>query len=107
MNALTAPSLALPVRTPRLKPGLRFELAAICSLPAPGLDELSVLRELHDARVGISAVPVRDENIAVWSGEHVRGPVESVRAVPGNPGLAEREQDPSLRAELHDLVAFA
>src|SRR5204863_3710860 len=85
----------------------RVELTAIGSLPAPGLDEPSVLRELHDARVGVSAVSVRDENIAVRSGEHVRWPVEGVRAVSGDPGPAERQEDLSLRAELHDLVAFA
>ncbi len=73
----------------------------------PGLDERPVLREFHDARIGIAAVPVGDENVAVRRGDDIRGPVEGVGAVPGDPGLAQGEQHLALGAELDDLVAFA
>ena len=63
------------------------------ALLAPGFDELSVLRELHDPRVGLAAVSVGDEDIAVGSRRDGRRPVEGVRPGSGDSRLAERQQD--------------
>jgi len=43
------------------------ELARSRSLLPPGLDEFPVLGELDDPRVGVAAMAVRDEDIAVRS----------------------------------------
>src|SRR6266571_3993334 len=85
----------------------RVELAGGGPFLAPGLDEFPVRREFHDARVGIPAVSVRDKDVAVRSGDDVRRPVEGVRTVPGDSGLAEGQQDLSVGAELDDLVTFS
>src|SRR5206468_10433902 len=43
----------------------RIEVTRRGTLLPPGLDELAILRELHDTGIGISSVSVRDEDIAV------------------------------------------
>src|SRR5262249_24941507 len=85
----------------------RVELSGRRAFLAPRLDELPVLRELDDARVGIPAVPVRDEDVAVWRGHDVAGAVERVRPVAGDARLAQGHQHLAFRAEFEDLVAFA
>ena len=51
-------------------------------------------------------MPIGDENIAVRSRHDVARPIERVRPVAGNPGLAERHHL-SFRVELEYLVALA
>src|SRR5262249_18441425 len=83
----------------------RIELTGPCSLLTPRLDELAVLIELHNSRVGISAVSVSNEDIAVRSGDHIRRLVECILAVTGDAGFSEREEDLALRTELdHDVA---
>src|SRR5262249_28464294 len=76
----------------------RAELAGRIAGLAPGLDELALLRELHDAIVG--AVAVCNENIAVGRRHDTGGRSEMILVVSGHPGFPERHQHPSIRAEL-------
>ena len=66
----------------------------------------AVLRELHDARVRVLVVAVRDEDVAAGGDGDVRGLVEGVGPLAGDARLAERQQQLSARAELEDLVAL-
>src|SRR5216684_1542405 len=61
----------------------------VSGLP-PGLDELSVLRVLHDAV--IRAMTVRDKNIPIGRSHHARRRAEMILIASGNPGFAERHQ---------------
>src|SRR5262245_15963669 len=85
----------------------RVELARGRPLLAPRIDELSILRELHDARIRIPAVSVGDENVTVRSGCDSRRPVEGVRTGSCYSCLTKHQQDLSIRIELDDLVALA
>ena len=85
----------------------RVELARRLAVLAPGLDELAVLGELHDAVVGVAAVAVGDIDVAVGRDRDVARPIERVLAVAGHAGLAERHQDLAVRAELDDDSALA
>ena len=64
---------------------------------------LPVLSKLQDARVA-AAVSFGDEDVAVRRGHDVVGLVEVVGGG-GAAGLAERQQQLALGAELEDLVA--
>ena len=55
----------------------------------------------------LASVPVGHEDVAVGSDDHVGGPVERVRAVARDAGLAERHQHFAVRAELEHLLALA
>src|SRR5262249_8320204 len=74
---------------------------------APGLDEFAGLVEFDDAGIGVAAVSVADENVAIGRDQNRGRSVEGVRTVACRSGLAEREQDLAVRAELEDLVALA
>src|SRR5262249_25506127 len=63
----------------------RVELARGRAFLAPRLDELSILRELHDARVGVPAMSIRHENIPVPRRHYLARTIEGVRPVPSNP----------------------
>src|SRR5205085_6179519 len=82
------------------------DLAGSRTFFPPGLDEFAVLGKLHDARIGISAVPVGNENIAVALHEDRRRRVKHIGAVARHAGLAERHQQSALRTEFHDGVAL-
>ena len=82
-------------------------LARRGALLAPGLDELAVARKLHDARIGVAAMAVADEDVAVGRDEDRRRRVELVVAGAGDAGLAERQQELAVRAELEHLLALA
>src|SRR5262249_17378353 len=84
----------------------RIELAWPRPFLSPRLDELPVLRELHDPRVRIPAVSVRDEDVAIGGGDDVGRLIEGVRAVAGDSNFAERQQDLSIRAELDDDMSL-
>src|SRR5882672_10219426 len=58
------------------QPMRRVELARSRALLAPGLDELAVLGEFDDARVGVAAMAVGDEDVAVRRDQHIRWRVE-------------------------------
>ena len=77
-------------------------------LLAPGLDELAVLGELHDPRIGVAAVSVGDEDVAIGRDQDVGGCVEDRGCVvAGDAGLAQGHQHLAVRAELDDRVALA
>src|SRR5262249_33173602 len=83
------------------------ELALSLARFAPGLDEFSVLGELHDARVRLLSVSVSDEDVAIGRDHDVGRPIEGVRPVARDAGLAQRHQHLSIGAELDDRVALA
>src|SRR5262249_5768979 len=85
----------------------RVELAGGRAFLAPRLDELPILRELHDARVGVPAMSICHENIAVRRGHYVARTIEGVGAVTSTPRLAERHQHLSFLAEFEYLVTLA
>src|SRR5215813_2336922 len=85
----------------------RVELPGTRAFPAPRLDEFSILREFHDARVGVPAMPIGDEDVTVRRGDNVAWPIKRVGPVAGNSSLAERHQHFSIGAEFEYLVAFA
>src|SRR5690348_8468112 len=73
---------------------------------SPRCDQLSVLRELENARrrAGRRRVPFSDEDVAVRRDEYVVRLPEIIRAR-ATPRLAEREQQLAVMAELEDLMA--
>src|SRR5215510_6673111 len=85
----------------------RVELPGARAFPAPGLDELFILREFHDACVGVPAMAIVDEDVAARRGDNVARPIKRDGPVAGNSSLAERHQHFSIRAEFEYLVAFA
>src|SRR5712691_3596066 len=83
------------------------DLAGSRPFLAPGLDELSVLRKLHDARIRVPAMSVPDEDVTV-GGDQDRGRrIELVGTAAGHAGLAERQQQPAIGTKLEDLVALS
>src|SRR5215831_7312392 len=74
---------------------------------APGLDEFSVLRELHDARVGLLAMSVGDEDVAFGRDQDIGRPIEGVGPIARDSGLAQRHQHLSVGTKLDDRVALA
>src|ERR1051326_4806065 len=84
-----------------------IELARTSPLLAPSLDELPILRELNDPCVGVTAVSIGDEDIAVCTDDHIRRLVESIRAIACNARFPERQQHFSFGAKLENLLAFA
>src|ERR1700676_5274854 len=81
------------------------ELAGPATAFSPGLDELSILAEFHDAPIRTLAliVAVRDENIAVGRHDHVGRRSKNIRALARFSRLAEPHKDFALRAELSHL----
>src|SRR5205085_6676835 len=69
--------------------------------------ELAILAELHDARIGIAAVAVSDENVAVRRGYDRRWRIELVVAAAGDAGLAKREQKLAVGTEFENLMPLA
>src|SRR5215813_10957759 len=84
-----------------------IDLASAAAFLAPGLDEFAGLVEFDDAGIGVAAVSVADENVAIGRDQNRGRSVEGVRTVACRSGLAEREQDLAVGAELEDLMAFA
>src|SRR6185503_3041090 len=86
----------------------RIEFTWSRSTLAPRLDELAVLRELHDAiHRDVGDVAIGDEDVAVLRDGDVAWPAEDIVAAAGNASLAERHQQLAVGAELEDLVALA
>src|SRR5215472_10757904 len=84
-----------------------FEFTLSLARFAPGLDEFSVLRELHDARVRLLSVSVGDEDVAIGRDQDVGRPIEGLGPFARDPRLAQRHQHLSIGAELDDRVALA
>src|SRR2546430_2164568 len=83
------------------------ELAGTRSFPTPGFEEPSVLRELHDPGVGIPAMSIGDENVAVGSDHNGGGAIEGILAIAGDSSLAQRQQNLPIGAEFENLVPLA
>src|SRR5437016_8678577 len=66
----------------------RIEVTRRGTLLPPGLDELAILREIHDTGVGISSMSVGDEDIAVRRDQDSRRLIERVRTISRDTGLA-------------------
>src|SRR5437660_1587154 len=73
----------------------------------PGLDVRASLVERHDARVGVAALPIGHEDVAVQRGDDGGRRVELVRTAAWLSGLAERHEQLAVRAELEHLMALA
>src|SRR3954453_3474233 len=84
-----------------------IEFARARAFLPPGLDELAVLGEFYDPRIGVAPVAVGDKNVAIGRDQNCRRRIEFVRAVAGDPGLAEPHQHPAVRTKLEDLVALS
>src|SRR6266436_1951161 len=87
------------------EPVRHVEFARSLAFLAPRLDELAVAGEFDDAGVGLVAVPVGDENIAVRGDNHVGGRVEMGSIVAGLARRAKCHEHLAVRRELHDRVA--
>ena len=61
----------------------------------------------HDARVGVAAMAVGNEDVAVRRGHDGRWRIELIGTAAGGVRFAERHQDLAVGAELENLVAFA
>src|SRR5689334_9831437 len=83
------------------------ELAGTRSFPPPGFEEPSVAGELHDSRVGIPAVSVGDENVAVRSNHNGRRAIEGILANTGDSSLAQSQQNLPIGAEFENLLPLA
>src|SRR5580704_6897333 len=76
------------------------ELALCRAVVAPGGEEFAVARVFDDAVVGLFAVTVGDEDIAVRRNHDVGRAVELVIAIAGNARLADRHQQAAIGTEL-------
>src|SRR5215469_2166651 len=85
--------------------GVKFAWSA--SHFAPCLNELTVLGEFHDTCVACATMPVGHEDIAIGSDYHIRGLVESIRAIASDSCLAQDQQDLALGTELDHLLSLA
>src|SRR5262245_37762772 len=74
---------------------------------APGLDEFTVLGELHDARVRLLAMSVGDEDVAIGRDQDIGRSIEGVGPIARDAGLAQRHQHLSVGTKLDDRVALA
>src|SRR6185503_6307541 len=85
----------------------RVKLAGSRALLAPGHQKLSVLVVLHYSRVCVSTVSVRDEDVAVRSGNYIGRLIECILSVSRDAGFAECQENLAFVAELDDDMAFA
>src|SRR5713226_117416 len=74
---------------------------------APCGDELAFFGELHDPRIGVTAMAVADEDIAIGGDEHIRRSIECVGTGAGNAGLAKGHEHLALWAELEHSAPLA
>src|SRR5262249_6502598 len=88
------------------KPVRGLELTRRGAFLAPGLDELARLVELDDPGIGIAAVAIGNEDVAVRRRDDVGRGVELVWAVAGHARLAERHQHLSVLVELDGRISL-
>src|SRR5258706_15745372 len=69
--------------------------------------KLAFLGELHDPRIGGTAMAVADEDIAIGGDKHIRRSIERVGTGAGNAGLAKGHEHLALWAELEHSVPLA
>ena len=70
----------------------------------PPLDELAVLRELHDAVIAVEFVAIGDEDIAIGGNHDIARGHKVVRPGSGDSRRPERHQHLPPRAELDNLM---
>src|SRR5260370_11923924 len=83
------------------------KLPHAASAPAPCVDGLASFGELHDPRIGGTAVAVADEDIAIGGDEHIRRSIDRVGTAPGNPRFPKSHEHLALWAELEHGVPLA
>src|SRR5205823_1104993 len=83
------------------------EFAGRLAFLAPGLDELSVLGKLDDARIGLLAVTIGDKNVAIGRDQHVGGRIEMAAVGARYPWRPQRHEHLALGRKLDDGVALA
>src|SRR5258708_2121938 len=83
------------------------ELAWAGAPPAPRRNELAATGELDDPSIGVAAMPVTNDDVAINGNRDVRWRVEHVGPVTCDTSSAERQQYLALRTELDDLMALA
>src|SRR5262249_36428874 len=76
------------------------------TLLTPRLDKLPVLGKLHDASVGVAAVPIGYEDVAIGRDSYVARAVESISPRPSDSGLSNRHQDLALGTDFDRLLAL-
>src|SRR5580704_14713500 len=96
-----------PARRIHGQPVGDVELALPGAVVAPGGEEFAVARVFDDAVVGLVAMAVGNENIAVRRDLDVGRYVELVIAIAGNARLADRHQQASIGTELQSRCAPA
>src|SRR5580704_5728840 len=96
-----------PARRIHSQPMGDVELALSRTMVAPGLDEFAVARIFDDAVVGLVAVAVGDEDIAIRRDYDVGRAVELVIAIAGDARLADRHQHPPIGTEFYRRFAAA
>src|SRR4029077_16479283 len=89
------------------EPMRHVEFTRLRTMVAPRRDEFSVGRSVDGRVVGLRAMAVGDEDVAVWRHQNIGGAVELVVTVAGNARLAERHQYAAVRAELDGGLAPA
>src|SRR5260370_16892672 len=84
-----------------------IEFSAPRSFLPPGLDELSVLIEFHDAGVGRggTAVAVGYEDVSVGSDGNLRRLIKCFCTGSCHTGLADGEQELALRPQFENLLS--
>jgi len=85
------------------------ELADACSFLTPGLEELAVCIEFHDASIvgGFLAVAVGYEDVAIRSNGDFGGLIKGIETRASNASLSESQQDLTVVVELEDLLPLA
>jgi hypothetical protein len=83
----------------------RIQFSRLCAALSPRLDEPAVLREFHDPGVGVAAMAIGDEDVAIWRDDHVRRLVEGTGSAAWNTGRSERQEYFAFRSELANEVA--
>src|SRR5437762_13479057 len=83
---------------------LCVEIARPGALLAPRFDERAVFGELDNTRIGVAAVAVADEDVAVRRDEDGGRHVERIGSIARDACLAERHQEFAVSAKLENLM---
>src|SRR5204863_2450777 len=83
------------------------ELERAGAFGAPCLDELPVLREMHNPSIGFDVdMTIGNVEVAVWRDRQIRRFVEEIWRGSSNARSAERHENLSARRVLEDLIAL-
>src|SRR5712692_4739214 len=83
------------------------ELARAGAPPAPRRNELAPTGELDDPSVGVAAMPVTNDDVAIRGNRDISWRVEHVGPVTCDTGSAKHEQYLAIWIEFDDLMALA